>query len=162
MASMQQVTCDLLLVRQVQEEIIIPRSLRLRALSRVLLAAAPTFWMGVQPQVLEAFCLHYDEVTKVPQKWRVSSCHSPAQSVFLSKIGNQRLMLVRLRARTSMEVDFLCYIISFCVPYRRIQSIPTLDKVGLLKFLLTFMINFLLVLMGCGSSMGGTGIQNQE
>lgn len=63
---MQQVMCDLLLARQEQEETIIPRSLRLRALSHVLFAAAPMFWRCVKPQVLGAFYLHYDEVTKVP------------------------------------------------------------------------------------------------
>ena len=46
----------------------LPRSLRLWALSHVLLAAAPMFWRGAQPQVLEAFCLHYYEATKEPQE----------------------------------------------------------------------------------------------
>lgn len=89
---------------------------------------------------------------------RVSTCHSPAQSIFLSKISNQHFRSLQLHGRRNMEVGFLCYITSFCAPHKKNQSITTLDKVGLLKFLLTFMVNFLLILMACGSGMGGTRI----
>lgn len=158
LASMQQVMCDLLLARQVQGEIINPRSLRLWALSRVLLVAAPMFWRCVQPQV--HFACTMMKWPKCPSNTEqtVSTCHSPAQSTFFSKIRNQHFMWPRLHGRRSKEVGFLCYITSFCAPHRKNQFIATLDKVGLLKFLLTFMVNFLVILMACGSSMGGTRI----
>lgn len=64
------------IISKVQEEII-PSSLWLRASSWVLLGAAPMLWRSVQPKVLEAFFLHHNEVTEMPQECGAESFFLP-------------------------------------------------------------------------------------
>lgn len=126
---------------------------------RIFFAAALTFWRDVQSKTWRNLLTLWWSDQSAPRMW--SREFLPATAL-LRLFFSQKWVIRPLCKCMPREAWKWPQLISICAPYSRTQSIPILAKVGLLKFLLAVMVNFLLILMACGSSTEATRIQTSS